>query len=123
MAVLVHDVVLLDLAGVEAVLEDAFDDFGDDRTDLDIVVEEVGFGVVAGLAVVEDVGEEDDFELVEVEGLGDVQQQVVGVVPRVGLRHLVQDLVGLVGEPAAHVLPLQLLVAAAAGLGTVEPPH
>ena len=78
--------------------------------DLDVVVEEVGLAVVAGLDVVEDVGEEDDLELVEVEDLADQQQQLVGVVPGMLVGGLVQDLVRLVGEPRLQVLLFQLLV-------------
>lgn len=104
-------------------LQDALDDLCDSGADLDVVVEELRLSVVAGLAVVEDVREEDDFKLVEVESLGDVKQQIVWVVPWVGLRHLVQDLVRLVGQPAPHVLALQLLVPAAAHLAAPQPAH
>lgn len=61
---------------------------------------------MAGLDVVEDVGEEDYLKLVEVEGLGDVQQQLVGVQLGVVLRHLVQYLIRLVGQSAPHELPI-----------------
>lgn len=96
-------------------LQDAFDDLGNGWTDFNIIIEQFWFGVVAGLAIVEDMWEEDDFELVEVEGLGDVQQQVVGVVSGVGLSHFMQDLVGFVGQATTDVLPLELLVPAATG--------
>ena len=90
--------------------EEALDDEVDLGGDLDVVVEEVGLTVVAGLDLVEDVGEEDDLELVEVEDLADQQQQLVGVVPRLLVGRLVEDLVRLVGEPRLQVLLLQLLV-------------
>ena len=85
----------------------------DGLADFDVLVEQFGLGVVAGLDVVEDVGEEDDFELVEVEGLGDVQDEFVGVLSRVVFRRLAQDLVRFVGEAAVHELAVQLLVPAA----------
>lgn len=60
------------------------------------------------------------------EGLGNVEQHVVGVVAGVGFGHLMQNLVGLVSQSAPHVLPLQLLVPAAASiepLAAALPPH
>lgn len=60
------------------------------------------------------MGEEDDFELVEMEGLGDVQQQVVWIVSGMGLSHFVQDLIGFVGQATTDVLPLELLIPTAA---------
>lgn len=36
-------------------LHDAFDDLGDGGTDFDVIIEEFGLGVIAGLAIVEDV--------------------------------------------------------------------
>jgi hypothetical protein len=80
----------------------------------DVLVEEVGFRVVAGLDIVEDVGEEDDFELVEVEDLDHVQQQLVGVVPWVVLGGALEYFVGLVGEAGLEVLLLQFLVGGSA---------
>ena len=105
----IHDVELLGLRGL-LLGEEGLDDVVDLGGDLDVVVEEVGLAVVAGLDVVEDVGEEDDLELVEVEDLADQQQQLVGVVPGMLVGGLVQDLVRLVGEPRLQVLLLQLLV-------------
>ena len=105
----IHDVELLGLRGL-LLGEEGLDDVVDLGGDLDVVVEEVGLAVVAGLDVVEDVGEEDDLELVEVEDLADQQQQLVGVVPGMLVGGLVQDLVRLVGEPRLQVLLFQLLV-------------
>jgi hypothetical protein len=72
-----HDVELLQLVGVVAVLgllvEDGLDYFGYFRADFYLVVEEFGFVVVAEFVVVEDVGEEDYLELVEMEGFGYVK--------------------------------------------------
>ena len=75
-----------------------------------IFAEQIGLIVVAGLDVVEDVREEDYLELVEVEDLGRVEQQLVGVVPGTVLGCFVEDLVGLVCETRHQVLLLQLLV-------------
>ena len=44
------------------------------------------------------------------EDLADQQQKIVGVVPRMLVGGLVQNLVGLVGEPRLQILLLQLLV-------------
>lgn len=96
-----HDVELLGWVQVEipaALLrEDQLDEFVDLGGDLD-VVEELWFCVVAGFDIAEDVGEEDDFELVEVEDLDHVQQHLVGVVIGIIICCLLQDLVGFVGE-------------------------
>lgn len=54
-------------------LEDAFNDFIDCRADLNVVIEEVTLTVIAGLGIIKDVGEEDDFKLVEMKSLGDMQ--------------------------------------------------
>jgi hypothetical protein len=57
-------------------LQDLLDNLANNRTDLDIIIEQFRFAVVAGLSIVviEDMREEYNFELIEVEGLGDVQQ-------------------------------------------------
>jgi hypothetical protein len=72
--------------------------------EFDVLVEEVRLEVVAGLDVFEDVGEEDDFELVEVEDLDHVQQ-LVGVVPWAVLNGALEYFVGLVGEDGFKILP------------------
>jgi hypothetical protein len=86
--------------GAQDVLDDALGVCGE----FDVLVEEVGLEVVAGLDVFEDVGEEDDFELVEVQDLDHVQQ-LVGVVPWVVLNGALECFVGLVGEDGFKILP------------------
>lgn len=48
--------------------------FADGRADLNLIIEQFRFAIVAWLSVVENMREEDDLKLVEVEGLGDMQQ-------------------------------------------------
>ncbi len=112
-----HDIELLHLATVidpHALLGQDVVDYALNRlTDLDLLVEQLGLAVVAGLDIVEDVREEDYLKLVQVEHLRDVEQHLVGVVPQVVLGRLVQDLVRLVGEAALAVLPVQLFVSTA----------
>ena len=101
-------------------LLDILNNFGNGRTDLNLIIEQFRLAIVAGLSVVEYMREEDDLKLVEVEGLGDVEEQLVGVESGMVVSHLMQDLVGFVGETAADELPVQLLVAAV-GLEVAQP--
>lgn len=59
------------------------------RADLYLIIEQFRLTIVARLSVVENMREEDDLKLVEVEGLGDMQQQLIRVQPGMVVRHLV----------------------------------
>lgn len=63
--------------------------FADGRTDLYLIIEQFRLAIVARFSVIENMREEDDLKLVEVEGLGDMQQQLIGVQPGMVVRHLV----------------------------------
>lgn len=63
--------------------------FPHSRTDLYLIIEQFRLTIVARLSIVENMREEDDLKLVEVEGLGDMQQQLIRVQPGMVVRHLV----------------------------------
>lgn len=63
--------------------------FPHSRTDLNLIIEQFRLTIVARLSIVENMREEDDLKLVEVEGLGDMQQQLIRVQPGMVVRHLV----------------------------------
>lgn len=87
-------------------LQNALYYLGYSWTNFNIIIEKLRLGVVARFTVIEYMRKEDDFELIKVKSLGDMQKQVIRVMSWMCLSHFVQNFIGLVSQPTSNIFSL-----------------
>lgn len=102
----IHYVVLFHLIRIKSMLQNALYYLGYSWTNFNIIIEKLRLGVVARFTVIEYMRKEDDFELIKVKSLGDMQKQVIRVMSWMCLSHFVQNFIGLVSQPTSNIFSL-----------------
>jgi|LakMenEpi03Aug12_release.lakeMendotaPanAssembly.Ray.scaffolds.fasta_scaffold335763_1 hypothetical protein len=87
-------------------LQNALYNFCYSWTNFNIIIEKLRLGIVARFTVIEYMREKDDFELIKVKSLGDMQKQVIRVMPWMCFSHFVQNFIGLVSQPTSNIFSL-----------------